>query len=199
MVILDRHLKRENPLLDIIYTTNSEGSAQLARHFLEKGHSRFACIAGPMDVPTAQRRLSGFKKELEGAGIISGNIFIYHGRFYYEDGFKLMKDILALDPRPTAVFAGNDLMAWGALEAAKESGLGIPEDIAIAGFDNVFFASLVVPALTTVHQPKFEAGQIAMKMLLEKINSKSLNIPVESKRVELDSQLIVRNSTERII
>jgi LacI family transcriptional regulator len=195
MVILDRHLSIENPLIDVIYTNNFKGSAQLARHFLEKGHERFACIAGPKEVPTAVRRLQGFCYELKQAGVSDDSISVYYGSFKYEDGFNMMKAILKLEPRPTAVFAGNDMMAWGAIEATKENGLSIPKDVAIAGFDNVLYSSLVVPAMTTVHQPKFEAGQTAMKLLLEKILRKAKGERVATRKIELDSNLIVRDST----
>jgi len=197
MVILDRHLTIENPLIDIIYTNNFKGSAQLARHLLNKGHKRFACIAGPRDVPSAVRRLQGFCSELERDGIREGDIRIYYGGFKYEDGFKIMKQqILKLKNRPTAVFAGNDMMAWGAIEAAKQHGLKIPIDISIAGFDNVLYSSLVIPSMTTVNQPKYEAGRAAMKLLLDKIMKKQNGESVHTRKMELDSQLIVRESTE---
>lgn len=197
MVILDRHLKIENPLIDVVYTNNFKGSAQLARHLLDKGHKRFACISGPKDVPSAVRRLQGFCSELEKDGIKGENLKIYFGGFKYEDGFKIMKQyILKLKIRPTAVFAGNDMMAWGAIEAAKQNGLKIPEDIAIAGFDNVLYSSLVIPSMTTVDQPKFEAGRTAMKLLLEKITKKQHGEYVDTRKIELDSHLIVRESTQ---
>ncbi|MBN2218949.1 MAG: LacI family DNA-binding transcriptional regulator [Kosmotogaceae bacterium] len=197
MVILDRHLKIENPLIDVVYTNNFKGSAQLARHLLDKGHKRFACISGPKDVPSAVRRLQGFCSELEKNGINGKNLKIYFGGFKYEDGFKIMKQyILKLKIRPTAVFAGNDMMAWGAIEAAKQHGLKIPEDIAIAGFDNVLYSSLVIPAMTTVDQPKYEAGRTAMKLLLEKIIRKQNGEFVNTRKIELDSHLVVRESTE---
>ncbi len=195
MVILDRHLSFTNPLIDVIYTNNSKGSAELAKHFLENGHNLFACIAGPKNVPTAVRRLEGFKQELIKGGIPASRNYIYFGSFKFNDGYKMMLKILALNPRPTAVFAGNDMMAWGALEAAKEANLKIPEDIAIAGFDNVYFSQFVVPALTTVHQPKFEAGHLAMNILLEKIEAKLAKKQLKARKLELDTTLIIRKSS----
>jgi len=82
-------------------------------------------------------------------------------------------------------------MAWGALEAAKQKGMKIPKDIAIAGFDNVYFSEFIVPTLTTIHQPKFEAGQIAMKTLLTRFEAKQGH----PKKIELTTQLIIRKST----
>ncbi|MFO7881815.1 MAG: LacI family DNA-binding transcriptional regulator [Kosmotogaceae bacterium] len=195
MVILDRHLSFTNPLIDVIYTNNSKGSAELAKHFLKNGHNLFACIAGPKNVPTAVRRLEGFKKELIKCGIPASRNHIFFGSFKFNDGYEKMIKILSLKPRPTAVFAGNDMMAWGALEAAKEANLRIPQDIGIAGFDNVYFSQFVVPALTTVHQPKFEAGQLAMNILLEKIEAKLAKKQLEAKKLELNSTLIIRKSS----
>ncbi|HPE68852.1 MAG TPA: LacI family DNA-binding transcriptional regulator [Thermotogota bacterium] len=198
MVIVDRHLSIVNPLIDVIYTNNFKGSAELAAHFLSTGHNRFACIAGPQDVPTAVRRLQGFCNQLTIAGIPASRNHIFSAEFKYEDGFRVMKEILKLKPRPTAVFAGNDMMAWGAMEAVLEEKVRVPEEISIAGFDNVFFSNLVVPSLTTVHQPKFESGQLAMELLLEKIQGKIEGKPCKTRRRELDSQLIVRDSTRSI-
>ncbi|MEA2066649.1 MAG: LacI family DNA-binding transcriptional regulator [Thermotogota bacterium] len=195
MVILDRHLSFTNPLIDVIYTNNFKGSAELAEHFLKNGHNLFACIAGPKNVPTAVRRMEGFNRALIESGIPASRNHIFYGSFKFNDGYEMMLRIMNLNPRPTVVFAGNDMMAWGALEAAKEANLKIPEDIAIAGFDNVYFSQFVVPALTTVHQPKFEAGQLAMNILLEKIENKLANKQLEAKKLELDTTLIIRNSS----
>lgn len=195
MVILDRHLSFTNPLIDVIYTNNFKGSAELAEHFLKNGHNLFASIAGPKNVPTAVRRMEGFKKALIEGGIPASRNHIFYGSFKFNDGYEMMLKIMNLSPRPTAVFAGNDMMAWGALEAAKEANLKIPEDIAIAGFDNVYFSQFVVPALTTVHQPKFEAGQLAMNILLEKIENKLANKQLKAKKLELDATLIIRDSS----
>jgi DNA-binding LacI/PurR family transcriptional regulator len=155
----------------------------------------FASIAGPKNVPTAVRRMEGFKKALIKGGIPASRNHIFYGSFKFNDGYEMMLKIMNLSPRPTAVFAGNDMMAWGALEAAKEANLRIPEDIAIAGFDNVYFSQFVVPALTTVHQPKFEAGQLAMNILLEKIENKLANKQLKAKKLELDATLIIRDSS----
>jgi len=112
-VILDRHLTIINDLIDIIYTNNFKGSKELARHFLQNGHSSFACIAGPKDVPTACRRLQGFFSELAASGIPENRVLTFYGNFKFEDGYKFMTEILSSRPFPTAVFAGNDMMAWG--------------------------------------------------------------------------------------
>jgi len=82
------------------------------------------------------------------------------------------------------------------VEAAKEKGIRIPNDIAIAGFDNIYFSEFIIPALTTIHQPKFEAGQIAMRKLMEKIEKKNKKSPLEARSVILEGRLVIRESTQ---
>lgn len=196
MVVMDRDMDDVSPYFDSVYTDNYTASAKLAEHFLRLGHKSFACLAGPDDVPIARRRLQGFIDKLVEERIDGKSTVVLKGTFQFESGYELMKHVLKRTPRPSAVFAANDLMAWGAVEAAKEKGLKIPDDVAIAGFDNIYFSEFIVPALTTFHQPKFEAGQIAMRRLMEKIEKKNKRLNLEAKRVILEGRLIVRESTQ---
>jgi LacI family transcriptional regulator len=194
LVIVDREISFTSPWMDVVYTNNYKASAQLAKHFLEKGYRRLACLAGPFSVPSARQRLNGFIHYLNEHGIPDSDITVRHGEFKFESGFYMMRELLKETGYPRAVFACNDLMAWGALEAIKENGLAIPSDISIAGFDNVYFSRFVVPALTTVHQKKYEAGQIATELLLEKIRQAECQAFTATKQIELDTELIIRES-----
>ena len=103
-----------------------------------------------------------------------------------------MRELLALSPRPRAVFAANDLMAMGALVAAREAGLRIPEDIAIAGFDNIPAASLVDPPLTTINMFQENIGRRATQMVFDRIQGTA---PEGMQTVEMPYQLVIRKST----
>lgn len=193
-VILDRKVNLNEPFLDSIYMCNEKGAKQVAEHFLKKGYKNFACIAGPQEVSPARKRLKGFTDRLLDAEIPKESIKTYFGDFKYDSGYTLSKKLIDENDLPLALFACNDLMAWGALEALKERDIKIPEQIAIIGYDNIFISRLVVPSLTTVDQYKYEAGVRAMNALLKKIKEiNEENSPVHNV-IELKTQLIIRQS-----
>lgn len=194
MVVLDRKIEIDHPMLDNIYMCNEKGASQVAEYFLEKQFEYFACLSGPEDVLPARKRLKGFYEKLREAGIGEDYIDVKYGDFKYDSGYNLMKDLLKDLRKPLALFVANDLMAWGAIEAIKETELKIPDDISIVGYDNIFIAKLVVPALTTVNQKKYEAGRTAMEALYNKIN-RSLNHEEQVNHiVELQTELIIRQT-----
>jgi LacI family transcriptional regulator len=193
-VIADRPLNIKNYEANLVYADNIKSSYQLAKHLIKKGHQSFAYIAGPREVLNVQKRIFGFSKGLKDSGFSEEKNVILYGEFNYENGFKLMNKILELKPHPTAVFALSDITAWGALESAKAKGLNIPEDIAIAGFDNVYFSKLLNPSLTTIHQPKYELGRVAVNILIKKLNNMKEGL-MKKNEIILESKLILRNST----
>ena len=193
-VILDRKVSLIEPFLDSIYMCNEKGAKQVAEHFLEKGYKNFACIAGPQEVSPARKRLKGFTDRLQDAGIPKERIKTYFGDFKYDSGYTLSKKLIDENDLPLALFACNDLMAWGALEALKERDIKIPEEIAIIGYYNIFISRLVVPALTTVDQYKYEAGVQAMNALLKKIQEINDDKEPIHNVIELKTQLIIRQS-----
>jgi len=199
MVVVDRPVSFDDPFFGLVYTDNVTASSKLALHFLQKGHKSFACLAGPLIVLNVCDRISDFVGELRRLSVPQSSIFVLYGEFKFESGFRLMEELLEFENRPTAVFACNDLMAWGAMEAAKRRGFSIPKDIAIAGFDNVFFAELMNPSLTTINQEKFGAGVIATQILLEIVNARKGKVPIGAesfvRKVTLQADLIQREST----
>ena len=193
-VILDRKVELKDSLLDSIYMCNEKGAKQVAKHFLSKNFKNFACIAGPQEVSPARKRLKGFTDSLIYSGIPKANIKVYFGDFKYDSGYNLSKKLIEENEFPLALFACNDLMAWGALEAIKEKNIKIPDEIAIIGYDNIFISRLVVPALTTVDQYKYEAGVQAMNSLLKKIEGLNEEKKPVHNIIELKTQLIIRQS-----
>ncbi|MCD8140625.1 MAG: LacI family transcriptional regulator [Planctomycetaceae bacterium] len=190
-VVVDRPIETPGRM-GCVCSNNLTGCRELARHFLDMGHSRFACFAGPLaTVPNARTRLAGFREELLRAGVCKRDIVVYAGEFTFEDGYAFMEKLLARKVVPTAVFVSSDLMAWGALECAKERGLHIPQDMAIAGFDNVYLSTLVSPALSTVDAPKFAAGAIGFRILHDMMSGKLDG----ERRVMMETSLVVRGST----
>lgn len=165
--------------------SDNVGGARLAvRHLHGLGHRRIATIAGPQDSKPGADRLVGFRAELQALGIESHPEYEQIGDWYTESGERAMRALLALPEPPTAVFAAADLMAVGAMKAARDAGLGVPGNLAVVGFDDIQLASLLNPALTTIHQDKVGLGRAAARALLEQIENPdltpaALTLPVE--------------------
>jgi LacI family transcriptional regulator len=142
-------------------------------------------------VRSAVDRLTGYKAALVDCDIPFRDELVVEGDYQQQSGYAATKSLLQrVDPPPTAIFAANDLSAFGAMDAIRECGLCIPDDISIVGFDDIPQASLVYPKLTTVRQPLEQMGQVAVKMLLEQIVNRSR--PPQT--VTLPTQLVIRDS-----
>ena len=172
-------------------SSDNVGGARLAvRHLHGLGHRRIATIAGPEDSKPGGDRLVGFRAELQALGIESHPGYEQIGDWYTESGDRAMQALLALPDPPTAVFAAADLMAVGAMKAARDAGLEVPADLAVVGFDDIQLASLLHPALTTIHQDKVGLGRAAARALLEQIE----NPEVTPAALTLPVELIIRAS-----
>ncbi|MFW5985865.1 MAG: LacI family DNA-binding transcriptional regulator [Halanaerobiales bacterium] len=160
-------------------------------HVLSLGHTRIGMISGYNRLLSAKQREEGYKKALEEAGIDYDPGLIKLGSYGYTGGLRAAKELLAMKDRPTAIFAISDITAIGAIKAIKEKGLKVPDDMAVVGFDNTSIASMYEPGLTTISQPRFDMGKIAMKVLLKLIKSEEN----EPESIYLEHELIIREST----
>ena len=175
---------------DSVIDNAFEGGYMAGRYLLERGHRDIGIIPGALERNTGAGRLAGFMKAMEETQVNVPPQWIVQGDFEPESGYQAMQKILNQSPRPTAVFCGGDIMAMGALCAADEMGLRVPQDISLIGYDNVRNARFFTPALTTIHQPKDSLGEEAFNTLLDRI----VNKRVESKSIEVHPQLIERRS-----
>lgn len=154
--------------------SNRDSAAEMIRYLLRKGHERIAVIAGhPHSYPTAQRLL-GIQMAMQQAQLALPAEYIRYGDWEYESGRKETLAILQLNPQPTAIFAMNDLMAAGCMDALHKEGLHIPQDIAVSGFDNREIASYLQPPLTTIALPTPEIGTKAALLIMDLINNPKL-------------------------
>lgn len=167
VVCLDRQPAGWNG--DTVTVDNAGGAFSAASHLLTLGHRSIAMITGNLQLANAASRLEGFRSAMRKAKIEIEPEYIQEGRFDRFSGFEKMRVLLHLRPRPTAVFASNDLLALGALAALRESGLRCPEDISIIGFDDLEFSELLHPALTTVSQPKYQMGAKGANLLIKRL------------------------------
>ncbi len=180
-----------DPDLPSVGATNWAGGIAATDHLLARGHRRIGAITGPVDYLCSRARLDGYRSALEHAGASYDPALVRYGDFHNEGGFVRGGELLDLPDRPTAIFAGSDEQALGVYEAARQRGLRIPQDLSVVGFDDLPAARWVSPPLTTVRQPLAEMGRVAAEMLGELIEA----IPLRSQRVELATELIIREST----
>jgi LacI family transcriptional regulator len=190
VVMIDRNLS--NVEVDAVLTDNQLGGYLATRHLLELGHTQIACIAGPSSITPSAERIIGYRRALEEAGISYDETLVLRGDYHAQSGMDITNSILSMHPRPTAIFALNDLMALGALRAAAEAGCSVPEDLAVVGYDDLEIAHFTNPPLTTIAQPKKAIGVQAINLLVGRMSQK--NRPPS--RVILPPELIVRRSTQ---
>jgi LacI family transcriptional regulator len=179
------------PESDRVVLDHAHGAFQMTRFLIESGHRRIAHIAGPGDYLTAKERTEGYSAALEETNISTAPHLVVEGDYTAQGGETAMRKLLELDERPTAVFAANDLMAIGAMKAIKSAGLKVPDDVAVAGFDDIPFAELHAPALTTVVQPTVRMGALAVRMLMERLQGK---VSHDTREMILQPTLAIRES-----
>jgi len=188
-VLVDQTDSTENS--SVVEATNWQGAYEATRYLAQLGHSRIAFVTGATAVQSAIDRLGGYKAALADCDLPINEELIIAGDYQQQTSYEITKRLLqTVDPLPTAIFASNDLSAFGAMDASREHGLRIPNDISIIGFDDIPQASLVYPKLTTVRQPLEQMGRVAVKMLLEQIEDRSRS----PQRVTLATELIIRDS-----
>jgi len=179
--------------IDAIHVDNEGGGFQVGMHLHELGHRRIAVVKGPKGNVDAAERYFGFMRAMKQVGITLPIELMLEGDFTGAGGYQAALNLLALVPRPTAVFALNDEMAIGLLRCFHEKGIRVPEDLAVAGFDDVQMSEVIRPALTTVHVDISELGALAAKRVL----ALGMKESAQQKRttVVLPSRLIIRQST----
>lgn len=177
---------------DLVVGDSVGGAYGLTKHLIELGHRRIAIIAGPEQAPTADDRLEGYLQALQEAKIPIDERLIERGAFDQESGCELTLQLLELEERPTALFAGNNLIGLGALVALQTRGIRVPDEMAVVAFDELPQLSAVYPVLTVAAQPAYEMGAIATELLLERLTGKR----TERREVVLETKLILRRSSE---
>ncbi|AHL72473.1 catabolite control protein A [Bacillus altitudinis MN12] len=180
----------QTPSVNINYEQAIYDSVQL---LVEKGHKRIAFVSGPMSEPiNSMRKLAGYKRALEEAGIAFDEALVAEGDYSYDSGIEALANLLEQSDKPTAVIAATDEMALGVIHGAQDRGVSIPEDLEVIGFDNTRLSLMVRPQLTTVVQPTYDIGAVAMRLLTKLMNKEQ----VEDQIVELPHRIEERQSTK---
>jgi DNA-binding LacI/PurR family transcriptional regulator len=172
---------------------NQEGSRAVAEHLVGLGHRRIAYIGDQFGYQSNTERFAGYREALNAAEIPFLPELVVRGDGKPEAAMRAMDELLALKDPPTAVCCYNDMSALGAMRSIHMQGLRVPEDISIAGFDDLFVASYTQPPLTTVRQPMRRMGQLAMENLIKLMSGQESVV-----RIKINAELIVRESTARV-
>ncbi len=183
-------LEEFHPDIHSVMVDKINGTRTIVEHLIKLGHRRIACITyAPLAHVHPANRLNMYRSVLQEAGIPYDESLVRIGGYDPETGYEAMKSLLATE-HFTALYAMNDVMAFGAMTAIHEAGLRVPEDIAVVGFDDIRLARYTTPPLTTMHEPDIEHGQRAGEMLIDLING----VVPQEKHVRLATRLIVRQS-----
>jgi LacI family transcriptional regulator len=173
-----------------VAATDRAGARQMTEYLLRLGHTRIGYVRGPQDQKAGVDRHEGYREALVAAGLPYDADLVRQGDDHFEAGCASARSLLSMPDRPTAIFCNNDEMAAGACVAAREAGLRLPQDVSVAGFDDIPLSHQVWPPLTTVCQPIYDLAAAATRMLIG-----LLNLEAPPRQVELPTHLIPRAST----
>ncbi len=179
---------------NVVDSTNWQGAYDATTYLIQLGHRKIAHITGLEGLSSATDRLDGYKTALSDNNIAIRDEYIVYGNFYQTLGYECGSQLVTLDDPPTAIFAASDLTALGAMEAVRDHGLSIPEDISIIGFDDIPQSVITYPKLTTVRQSLRQMGRVAVKLLLEQMG----NSEHTARRITLSTELVERESTKQL-
>jgi DNA-binding LacI/PurR family transcriptional regulator len=188
VVCVDRLPKRWHG--DSVTAANEQGAHAATRHLIQLGHRRIATIAGPLHLTNAEQRLRGFRRAMTEAGLPVAPEYLQESAFDLSGGRSRALLLLRMLPRPTAIFAGNDMIAMGVIQAVRELGLRCPDDVSIMGFDDLTFAALINPPLASVLQPGYQLGATAAQILLDRVHGDDS----PARHVVLQTELRIRES-----
>ena len=190
VVLLEREMKDE--AFRSIYVDNYHASYSVTEHLIERGCTRIAHIRGSHEFPHTMVRAQGYQDALRDHDIPFDKQLMQHGDFSTSSGHRVVSEMFTKGVKFDGIFAANDQMAIAAMKVMLQHGLRIPEDVAVAGFDNLVVASMVTPSLTTVQYPVYQMGYRAMQMLVDCARGEE-----GPRKVQLETKLMVRQSTDQ--
>ena len=184
----------ESVNVDRIYDNSPDGGYMAVRHLIDMGHTEIGCVTGPMERRSASERLQGLRTAMDEAGLPVREEWIVEGDYDCPGGIRALRRLMQLPVRPTALFVCNDMMALGVISEAAKMGLRIPEDLSIVGYDDIYIARYMTPALTTVHQSTSEIAAMAVDTLIERLTSKR----DKGRVIRVEPRLVERESVRKV-
>lgn len=180
------------PDKSFVVIDDERGGFLATKHLIEQGYKKIGFIGAAQNQALYMgKRFEGYKQAFQKFGLELDDRYIYSSDFKRQTGYRLVRKMLANGDYPRAIFAENDLLALGGIQAIRESGLSIPEDIAVVGFDDIPFASFPEVQMTTIRQPKHEMGEMAVSILLDQLSGRN----TQPRKVILEPRLIIRKSS----
>jgi LacI family transcriptional regulator len=187
-VLLDRTV--EGIRSDVVRSDSQYGAHRMTAHLLSTGHRRIAFIGGPVSTSTGRDRLAGYERALKEAGIELDPQLVRQGPYRIETGYESTRDILAEDPWPDTIFAGNHLIMTGILQALAEALVRVPDEIAVCSFDDIPGLNSFSPFLTAIIQPAYQIGELGARLLVKRLAGERL----ETEDMALPTRLEIRTS-----
>jgi LacI family transcriptional regulator len=190
IVFLNRHT--DDPFFDHVMNDNVHGAYLAVHHLVKQGHTKIAYVCAKPNASTGQERIAGCRMAIKEAGLPPDSLNLLFCEESIESSYRLVKDLVAREKPPSALFMWDDRLAVSAIKAIREAGLSIPEDVAVVGYDDIEIAAYLYPPLTTVRQPSHQIGETAARILLNKLESKT---PPPTQKVVLKPELVIRETT----
>lgn len=190
VVAIGRRLGRET---DCVRSDSHAGARTATDHLLDHGAHRVACITGPHGVATAEERLEGYRDALERARLPFDPELIEYANFREDGSYQATRRMLELDNPPDAIFVANNRMVVGTLRACREAGVEIPNQVSIVGFDDLPWADLTTPSITTLRQPTYEIGSAAARLLIERLGGNR----DPRREIVYQPELVIRQSSQK--
>lgn len=186
---------KKGALASQVSIDNFSGAYKAVEHLIELGHKRIGLITCKNFFVSTIQRKTGYEKAIKDAGLLFDDNLIKYGNYSFKSGVKAARQFLLMpEERPTAIFAISDIMAIGAIRGFKEKNINVPDDISVLGFDDINYAAMYNPTLTTISQPQYELGCEAMKLILMQIRGEIKH----PENVVLEHKLVIRESTGKV-
>jgi LacI family transcriptional regulator len=196
MVVLDSYFNTKSN--DYILINNYSGAYRATKYFIDNGHKRIGLLGSSVSISNFEHRYKGFKRAIKDAELYcdkKDEIWIEPTLDGAYNDMRKFLEVHSCKDLPTALFAFNDIIALGAMKAMQEKGISIPKDVSVIGFDDIPFSSLSYPNMTTIKVHTEEMGSLAVRRLIDKINTEETEVPL---KIEIDTKLVERNSVAKI-
>lgn len=190
IVFLNRHT--DDPSFDYVMNDNVHGAYLAASHLIQKGHKKIAYVCAKPKASTGQERIAGCRMAMKEAGIPPDSLELLFCEENIESSYRLVKELVTREKPPSSIFMWDDRLAVSAIKAIREARLRIPEDVAVVGYDDIEIAAYLYPPLTTVRQPSHQIGEIAARILLNKLESET---SPSIQKIVLKPELVIRETT----